>query len=422
MAIREEYLDPQLEMMPPGEREEYFDQKVRWVAQYAFDNTPANRNRFEQAGIDPSQIRGVKDLEKIPPITRDEIVELQSKNPPFGGLCSIEATKAYWIFYSPGPAYVPVGSPEEVDTAAKAAYAAGVRRGDIAMVTLPTLFIAGPAFEAAFHRIGGTVVPTGPGNTELQVQIMHDLCISTFWGTPSFLASIIDRAEKMGYDFCKDFALRNALVSTEKLSPSLRKRFEQDYGINVTDILGSGFVGLLGYECREKSGFHVAEEIWMEVVDPTTGKQLGPEKVGELALTYFSKTFPLIRYRTGDLSSYTNKPCPCGRTSPRLSGILGRVGESAKVRGLFLVPRQLEEAMSDFPQVSRFQVILSRENQKDMVTLQAELKEGGSGVLAKAIEDKVQNLCRVRLDKIEFLSPSSIPEEHKVIVDNRVWQ
>jgi len=267
------------------------------------------------------------------------------------------------------------------------------------------------------------MIPTGVGNTELQLQIMHDLKVTGYLGTPSFLMSLIKRAEELGYNFRQDFELRRALVGAEMLPESLRQSFEQDYGINTQQIYTTAELLLLGYECSQKSGWHIPEEVMIEIVDHTTGKQLEPGQIGEIVVTPFNKIFPLIRYGTGDLSSIIAEPCPCGRTSPRLTGLLGRVGEEVKARGMFVHPRQIKEVMAKFDQVAQFQVKVNRQKQRDVITVNLELKDETldkqklTDDLAKAFQD----ICRVKADKIELVAKGTIPEKHKVIVDERIW-
>ncbi|MBA7692319.1 hypothetical protein ES703_100886 [subsurface metagenome] len=236
--------------------------------------------------------------------------------------------------------------------------------------------------------------------------------------------TLIKRAEELGHNFRRDFELRHALLGAEMLPESLRRTFEQDYGINAQQIYSTGELMLLGYECSQKSGWHIPEEVLIEIVDHETGKQLALGEVGEIVVTPFNKIFPLIRYGTGDLSLIITEPCPCGRTSLRLTGLLGRVGEAVKVRGMFVHPAQVKEVMAKFNQIAQFQLKVGRREQRDEITVNLELKDETidkqklTSDLAKAFQD----VCRVKADKIEFVTKGTIPEEHKVIVDERTWE
>ena len=142
---------------------------------------------------------------------------------------------------------------------------------------------AGLLTDDCLTALGATVIPTGTGNTELQIRIMHDLKVTVYFGTPSYLMTLFKKAEEMGYDVHHDFALRLGVFAAEPYPPSLRKIFEQDYNINTSQVYAvSELGGAFSYECSHKSGWHIAEEMIVEIVNPETGKQLGPGEVGEM--------------------------------------------------------------------------------------------------------------------------------------------
>ncbi|GAI73817.1 unnamed protein product, partial [marine sediment metagenome] len=175
----------------------------------------------------------------------------------------------------------------------------------------------------------------------------------------------------------------------------------------------------------QKSGMHFMDEYIIEIVDPATGKQLGPNEVGEVVVTpVHNETWGLVRFGTGDLSSYITEACPCGRTANKLMAVLGRTGDAVKVRGMFVVARQVEQVFDGFGQVARFQILVGRRAQRDELTLRVELK--GEGVdktrLADEINKRFQSLCLVRTDEVEFVAPGAIPEDGKPIIDQRKWE
>ena len=166
------------------------------------------------------------------------------------------------------------------------------------------------------------------------------------------------------------------------------------------------------------------DEYIVEIVDPGTGKQLGPGEIGEIVVTpIHNKAWGLIRFGTGDMSSYTTEPCPCGRTANRLVGILGRTGDAIKVRGMFVVAKQAEQAVLSFEAISRFQIVIGRKEQRDEMTLKVELRDKAidKKELVDGLNRRFQNLCRVKIDRIEFVERGVIPEEHQKIVDERTW-
>ena len=413
------------EKLPQHEREQRMDEKLRELVQFAYENAPVVKERFDKTGIGPSDIRVAKDLTKLPLMDKEELLEQEKRNPPFGGFLTVPVSQVGWVSVSPGPVYELL--PGEIATKARAFSAAGFGDNDIVLNTVTYhLTPAGILFDCALRSIGAVVIPAGTGNTEIQVQAMHDLGVTAYVGTPSFLMVLVERAEEQGYRFKRDFELQRALVTAEMLPESMRKKFADDYGIEVMQDLGIAEVGSVAYECTQKSGMHVHDEIIAEIIDPKTGEQLGPEEVGELVLTSMKKDFPLIRYRTGDLSAYTDEPCPCGRTSPRLLGILGRVGAAIKVRGMFLHPKEVERAVLQVPQTTRFQAIVSRAGSRDKLKLRVEIEKSGLKISKESMEEqlkaKVKDSCRLKVDEVEFVPVGTIlAEEENRIIDERSW-
>ncbi|MBU2607967.1 MAG: hypothetical protein KKF26_01465, partial [Chloroflexi bacterium] len=202
-----EELYSQDQAMSPEERQQHYDKQVSQVVQFAYDNAPAVKDRMDKAGVKPSQISTTRDLELIPLITRDEVIGLQKDNPPYGGLLAVPVESLYRILYSPGPFHIPISSPEAARKVLKIIHAAGLRRGDSVISTLPPLFAAGSMFMDALSLDGLVNIPAGTGNTELQVNMIRDLGITGYFGTPSFLMNLVRKAEELGYDFKNEFKL-----------------------------------------------------------------------------------------------------------------------------------------------------------------------------------------------------------------------
>lgn len=419
-----EFFD-ELEIMPPAAREAYLNQRLSETVAHAYRHTPTVKMMLDEAGISPSQVRTIKDLERLPILRKTDLIELQKATPPYGGLVTIPPEDIERVFLSPGPIYEPIQH-AGIKWFAKSFWAAGFRRGDVVVNTFTYhLSPAGILFHEALRDCGATAVPTGTGNTEIQIQTMYDLKVTGFVGTPTFLMTVIKRAEEMGYDFSRDFVLRRAWFTGEMLPPPLRKTFEEDYQIATAQayaVTEPG--GAIAYECRQKSGMHLMDDYVVEIIDPETGKQLGPGEIGEIVVTpVHNKTWGLIRFGTGDLSSLVTEPCPCGRTANRLTGIIGRTGDAVKVRGMFVVTKQAERAILSFGQVSKFQIIVGRSEHRDEMTLKVEIKDKTSDreKLAQDLNERFQDVCRLKIDRIEFLAKGTIPPESPVIVDERTW-
>jgi phenylacetate-CoA ligase len=427
MAVKsrkDEFFD-ELETMPPAARRKYLDKKLSEKIAYAYKHAPAVKKLFDKAGITPDQVRKVKDLEKLPVTRKTDLLEMQKAALPFGGIPTIPPEKVERVFISPGPIYEI--QPSRVKWFAKSFWAAGFRKGDVVINTFTYhMSPAGILFHEAIRDCGATVVVAGTGNTDLQIQIMRDLKVTGFVGTPSFLNTIVKKAEEMGYNVKKDLSIKRAWFTGEMLPPSLRKTFENDYGIDTYQayaVTEPG--GAIAYECHRKSGMHLMDEYVTEIVDPESGCQLGPGEVGEIVTTQLqNKDWGLIRFGTGDLSSYVTEPCPCGRTAYRITGIVGRAGDAVKVRGMFVVARQAEQAITSFGQVARYRLIVGRRQHRDEMTLKVELKDSGVDreKLAVDINQKFHDICRVKIDKIEFVSSDTISDKQQGIKDERKWE
>ncbi|MBI4758568.1 MAG: AMP-binding protein [Chloroflexi bacterium] len=422
--MAEEFYQADREAMTLAERERYYADRLQEIVAYAYERAPAVREKLERAGAKPGEIRTVADLARIPVTKKDDLVALQKAAPPFGGFLAVPPQSLKHVFFSPGPLYDPQGAEEDLArAAAKAFHAAGFGPGDIVINAFSYHLVpAGLLLDGALQALGATVVPTGVGNTDLQVKIMVDLRATGYVGTPSFLLTLLKRAEELGIPR-PVLPLKRALFTAEPLPPSLRKAFEEDYGLATANAYATAELGLLGYECSQKSGFHIPAEVIVEITDPATGEPLGPGEPGEVVVTTFNRTYPLVRFGTGDLSAYTAEPCPCGRTSARLVAILGRVGDAVKVRGMFVHPTQLAEALSRFPEVARYQGVVTRLEHRDLFTLRVELGAEGADrqALSEGIQAQVRALCRVGLDRLEWMALGTIPAEAKKLVDERTW-
>ncbi|HIE17682.1 MAG TPA: phenylacetate--CoA ligase family protein [Dehalococcoidia bacterium] len=413
----------ELERMPPEERQKHLEERMREIIAYAYERAPAVKERLDEAGVKPSDIRTIKDLEKIPLLRKDDLIALQKANPPFGGYLAVPMDSLERIYQSLGPIYDPQ---RKRGFGFGAGLGPDFGKGQIVMNTWSYhITPAGLGVDEALRRLGFTVVPTGTGNTELQVKIMHDLKVHGFVGTPSFLKTIIDKAEEMGYDFKKDFNLKWAMVGGEMGGEPLRKLFQEKYGILCLggDSYATADVGTIATGCEKQSGMHITADAIVEIVDPATGKQLSPGEVGEVVVTPFDEVYPLIRFGTGDLSCLIDEPCGCGRTTPRLPKIMGRSGEAVRVRGMFVHPRQTDEVISRFPEVSRYQLVVTRPQHRDEMTLKVELADESvdKDKLRGALDKDFRDVCKVRFDRVEFVPKGTIAEGAKRISDERVY-
>jgi phenylacetate-CoA ligase len=417
------YHDEQLETLPWEEKKRLMENQLQRAVLIAFEEAPAMREKLKAAGVGATDIRSLEDLPSLAITPKAQMRQLQQASPPFGGFLGVDLNKLRRIYTSPGAIFDPEGHQADYWRLQGVFFNTGFRPGDRVLNTFSYhLTPGGLMCDEALSGIGCTVVPGGIGNTETQVQLMEELKLTGYVGVPSFLQAIIERAEQEGKDFRRDFNLQMAVTAGEMLTAASRNRLEEDYGILVRQFLATADVGGIAYECGEKNGMHFADYRVIEVVDPETGKQLGPGQVGEVVVTLLENpVYPLIRFGTGDLSYYEEEPCPCGRTSPRLMKLVGRVDQVTKVRGMFIHPSQVEEVVAAFPEIQTAQAVVEREQDRDKLTFCAVLAEPSSQEgLASTLQEKIRTVLKLRAD-VTFVQASDLREPEKRILDLRKW-
>ncbi|MEW6448205.1 MAG: AMP-binding protein [Bacillota bacterium] len=384
---------------------------------FAYENSPAARDKFTAAGLKPGDIQRVGDLPRLPVTRKSDLSVRQQATPPFGGFLAVPQERLQRVFASPGPIYDPQGEGEDYWRWGEALVAAGFKAGQIVQNTFSYhLTPAGFMFDGALRSLGCVVVPAGVGNTELQAQIMRDLRVSGYIGVPSFLYALVKKAEELG--FVSELALRRAWITAERLSEELRTLLREEYGISVFQGYGTADTGCVAYECPEIKGLHLARDVVVEIVDPQTGQPVPDGEVGEIVITLMVPTYPLLRLASGDLSAFITEPCACGRPGKRLAGVLGRAAAGVKVRGLFLYPHQVSELAGAFPQVKSLRAVVTQRDFRDELTIETELSEGVAGTpeLAGAIAARAKEILRLRAHVV-FVPPGSIGEAS--VIDKR---
>ncbi len=417
------YYDEQLETLPWDAKKHILENQLQRAVMTAFQEAPAMREKFQAAGVGPTDIRSLEDLQSLKITPKAQMRQLQQASPPFGGFLAVELDKLRRIYSSPGAIFDPEGHQADYWRLQGVFFNTGFRPGDRVLNTFSYhLTPGGLMCDEGLSGIGCTVVPGGVGNTETQVQLMAELQLTGYVGVPSFLQAIIERAEQEGKDFRRDFSLEIAVTAGEMLTHASRRRLEEDYGILVRQFLATADVGAIAYECGEKNGMHFADYRVIEVVDPETGKQLGAGQVGEVVVTLLENpVYPLIRFGTGDLSYYEEEPCPCGRTSPRLMKLVGRVDQVTKVRGMFIHPSQVEEVVAAFPEIQAAQAVVEREQDRDKLTFRAVLdKTSSQEGLLSPLQERIRTVLKLRAD-VAFVQASDLREPEKRILDLRKW-
>jgi phenylacetate-CoA ligase len=410
-----------METMAPEDRHQFLRRRLKEILQHAAEHTPHLATRLRAAGLTLGQLAEPDDLVRLPPLRKRDLPGLQKQGSPFGGLVAVPPTALQRIFISPGPIYDPEGTGPDYWRMARAMFAAGFRRGDIALNTFAYhLTPAGSMCDEGLAALGCVVIPMGGGNTETQVQVLRDVQATGYVGTPSFLHTILQRAEEAGIAPLRDLSLEVAFVSGGMLPESLRDVMRKEYGVSVTQAYASADLGLIAYECPLRSGMHVAEDLIVQIADPETGQPVPDGTAGEVVVTSFNEVYPLIRFATGDLSVVDAAPCGCGRTTPRLARILGRADDVTKIRGMFVHPSQLDAVTVELPEVTRYQLVVRRVGFEDDLTLRIETA-GAPGDVVARLESRVREAIKLRA-RVEVIPQGTLPQDAKKILDERTWE
>jgi phenylacetate-CoA ligase len=356
------------------------------------------------------------DLDALPVLGKDDVLARQLAHPPFGGLLAEDA-RVLRVFQSPGPMYEPQLA--EADWRWGQALAVlGVGPRDIVLNCFGYhLSPAGAMLEQGAHSVGAATVPGGIGAQDLQVRAIADLAVTAYTGLPSYLKALVDRFDAEGHDPAR-WRLSKALVTAEPLPESLRAELQRRVG-TVRMAYGTGETGLLAYEDDAGAGMLPADGVLVQVCDLDTGKALTDDRHGQVVVTALRPDYPLVRFGTGDLSAWTLG----SDGSARLAGLLGRIGQAVKVRGMFLHPSQVRQAMSRLDGVVDYRFVVLRHEHKD--TLRCELltdagvPQAAHERLCSQVAERVRDRLRFRVEVVvvDRLSPGEGP-----IIDTRDWR
>ena len=366
------------------------------------------------AGVDPKSVTSREALAKLPVLPKSSIANLQKDNPPFGGLNLTSPGKAKRLQMSPGPLFEPEGHGKDFGDSARALFAAGFRPGDIVHNSFSYHLTPGAyILEEGAFALGCAVIPGGVGNTEQQLEAIAHYNPQGYVGTPDFLKILLDTGEKIGKPAS---SFKRGLVSGAALPPSLRDELGKR-GVSVAQCYAVAECGVISYESDAREGMIVSENLIVEIVRPGTGDPVPDGEVGEIVVTTFSPDYPMIRLGTGDLSAFMTGVSPCGRTNKRIKGWMGRADQTAKVKGMFVHPRQVAEIGKRHSELGKLRLVVSRADEQDAMTLMAECATPGAGLDA-AVAETLQSVTKVR-GSVKLVAPGSLPNDGKVIADER---
>ncbi len=415
--------DIEYETMPREALQAIQLKRLQATLERVYATVPFYRDKFEQAGITPADIRSLDDLGKVPFTTKQDLRE----NYPFG-MFAAPMDNVVRIHASSGTTGQPtvVGyTARDVKTwsllMARSLMAGGATRGDMIHNAYGYgLFTGGLGVHYGAERLGASVIPVSGGNTKRQIVIMKDFGPTILTATPSYTLHLAEVADEMGISF-GDLNFKYGIFGAEPWSESMRQEIERKLQINAVDIYGlSEVIGPgVAIECYEaKQGLHIFEDHFLpEIIDPQSGEVLPNGKTGELVFTSLSKeAFPIIRYRTRDISALNPQPCVCGRTHVRMTRISGRTDDMLIIRGVNVFPSQIESVLMEMDYTEpHYQLVVDREGSLDALTVKVEVGENHfsdevkqlqemSDTIAKNIKDYLGVSARVKL-----VEPKSIP-------------
>ncbi|MBN9040841.1 MAG: AMP-dependent synthetase [Rhizobiales bacterium 62-47] len=373
---------------------------------------PAYAERLK--GIDPASVTSRAALAQLPVLRKSELPALHKAALPFGGLVTTPIGSFGRLFTSPGPIFEPQSAELDSWSSARALFAAGLRPGDVLLNTFSYhLTPGGFIFDSAARALGCAVIPAGPGNTEQQFELIEAYRPTAYAGTPDFLKILLDNGASSGRDIS---SLKRAVVSGAAFPPSLQAEIKAR-GIDAYQAFGTADLGLLAFETPARQGMTVNEGLIVEIVRPGTGDPVPEGDVGEIVVTSLNPHHPWIRLALGDLSAALPGASACGRTNMRIKGWMGRADQTTKVKGMFVRPEQVAEVGKRHPELGRLRLVVTRDGESDAMTLKAETANATS-----ALNDAAAATLRAVTKlggKVELVAPGSLPNDGKVITDER---
>lgn len=390
------YWDPRMEEMSRADLEALQFKLLKTLVYRLYSFSDFYSARMKMAKVHPDDIRSLDDISKLPFMYKKD---LRDNYPDKMFIGNQEDLVRYHVSSGTTGKPTVVGyTQRDLDnwstSVARGLTSIGLGRRDVIQVSYGYgLFTGGLGLHYGAERIGATVVPASVGNTERQIELIQDLRVTAVACTPSYMVHMSEVAQKMGVDIQRDTRLRTAILGAEPWSEEMRTRIQDNTGIKAYDIYGtSELSGPLFTECTEQNGIHIWGDLaFVEVIDPDTGERLGPGEKGELVITMLQKeALPMIRYRIGDITSYHDDECPCGRCHTRISRITGRVDDMLIIRGINVFPSQVEYSLMSIPELGEhFQIVVDRKGALDTMLVRVELK-------STAFSDKLDDLIRLK--------------------------
>ena len=414
-----DFFQPEIECAPYEQIRELQNERLAKQVKHVYDNVPMYRERMDELGIKPEDIKTVDDLKKLPFTTKDDLRDqypygLLAK--PLSDCVRIQSTSG-----TTGRRVVAFYTQNDIDIweecCARAIVAAGGTKDDVVHVSYGYgLFTGGPGLNGGSHKLGSLTLPMSSGNTERQIQFMTDLGSTILCCTPSYAAFLAESINERGM---KDqIKLKAGIFGAEAWTEEMRHDIEDKLGIKAYDIYGLTEISGPGvsFECEEQTGMHINEDHFIaEVIDPKTGEVLPDGEKGELVFTSITKeAFPLLRYRTRDICILSRKKCSCGRTHVKMTKPLGRSDDMLIVKGVNVFPSQIETVLINNGYAPNYQIIVTRVKNSDNIEVQVEMKPEQVGADAATIAKGEKSLTAALkamlgiLADVKLVEPKSI--------------
>ncbi len=399
-------------------------ERLKKTVKRVYEKVPAYRAKMEEAGVTPEDIVTLKDIQKLPFTTKQDMRD----NYPYG-LFTVPKKELRRIHASSGTTGKPtvVGYTDHdldiwKECVARLAVAGGATDEDVAQICFGYgMFTGALGLHNGLEKVGAAIVPSSTGNTEKQLMYMKDFGSTLLVATPSYAMRIAEVAQQIGIDIKKELQIKTLLLGSELMTEAMRNELHKVWGedVNITqnygmsELIGPGVSG----ECLELNGMHINEDHFIaEVIDPNTGEVLAPGEKGELVVTCITKeALPLIRYRTRDITRLMYEPCPCGRTTARMENLSGRTDDMLKIRGVNVFPSQIEEVLINTDGIGpNYEIVVERKDHSDILTVKVEVAAEGmmdSYAALEELEDKIKKKLHMMLGldcKIQLVSPNTL--------------
>ena len=427
------YYQPEIETASREQIRAWQDERLVKQVQHVWDNVPYYRKKMEDAGVSPSDIKGVADLHKLPFITKADLRDAY----PYGlvGKPISECVRIHSTSGTTGKRVMAFYTQHDVDLwedcCARAIVAAGGTKEDVVHVAYGYgLFTGGAGLHGGSHKVGSLTLPMSSGNTDRQLQFMTDLGSTILCCTPSYAAYLAESIKEKGLS--DKIKLKAGIFGAEAWSEEMRRDIEKQLGIRAYDIYGLTEISGPGvsFECEEQIGMHINEDHFIaEIIDPDTGEVLPEGSKGELVFTCITKeAFPLLRYRTRDICVLSTKPCSCGRTHMKMSKPMGRSDDMLIIRGVNVFPSQIETVLIEQGYPANYQIVVDRVNNSDTLEIMVEMNQENFSDSLRQITDMEKSLVSALkamlgiAAKVKLVAPKTIARsEGKAIriIDNR---